>query len=217
MEDSDGDEAQSPLPPVTPPPSTTGSDDMDVEKHLPTKIILGSKTAVINFVKEMENLILTVTSNLEGSSGNRLVEEVTACESPTLSIPCLRLPKGSTAPKTALIALRSADQVIQLAASARLHGFLPHVVRNGAQALSRYSDSVYHVVVVDAYFPMLNGLEVIRCIRKYENRLEFYARSKAAKGSFIVVVRNGYPIDNFTDKALLVGADLCVEGHNDIR
>ena len=189
---------------------------MDVEKHLPTKLLLGSKAAVTNFVNELENLIRVASGSLEGN-GNRLAEEVKACESPTLSIPSLRLPKGSTAPKSALIALRSADQVIQLAASARLHGFLPHLVRNGAQALSRYSDSVYQVVIVDSYFPMLNGLEVIRCIRKYENRLEFYARSKAARGSFVVIVRNGYPIEDFKQKAVSAGADYCVETINDIR
>lgn len=179
-------------------------DDTD----LLASVLCGSRSAVINFVTEIENLIKTT------SGESRLAEEIKACDSPG-SIP--RLPDGCMAPKMTLIALRSADQVMQLAASARLHGFLPHLVRNGAQALSRYSDMPYQLVILDAFFPMLTGLEVTRCIRKYENRLEFYTRSKAARGSFIIIVRNGYPIDKFKEKAVSAGADYCVETVEEIR
>ncbi|KAM3570533.1 hypothetical protein VYU27_007412 [Nannochloropsis oceanica] len=87
-------------------------------------------------------------------------------------------------PLRLLLVIKDAKRALRLSHAAQetddKDGFRVEVVRSALQALSRLSVQHYDVVIMEADFPMVDGVAAVRRLRRFEGWLESLRRSDAA-------------------------------------
>jgi CheY-like chemotaxis protein len=120
--------------------------------------------------------------------------------------------------KRCLLAIKDPEECLRFFNRVRAEGMTAHVARTAVQALARVASSTYDLVISEMDFPFMTGIEAVRRIRKYENRIESQRRlPPLSRSAFIVLVRNKYKSSNFSEAAIDAGADMCVESFDSIR
>jgi CheY-like chemotaxis protein len=87
---------------------------------------------------------------------------------------------GAPAPFSVLLVVQDAAPALALARRAHALGFCIEVARSSLAALASLSVAHYDAVVMEAGFPMVDGLEAVRRLRRFEGWLESLPRPSVA-------------------------------------